>query len=159
MLRLANSLAGPFTLSVWTYPALLRAGTIHFSVLALEATTGQPVVNPTVLIEAVAGDTHTHSAPITAYTYLDPISRYQEANLALLTPGQYEITVQVTGKDGQQGQTIFALEIVSATGFKWLIILLMGQAGLFALWLAKEGIRTWGIDRYLKRSRPLRSEN
>jgi hypothetical protein len=41
--------------------------------------------------------------------------------------------------------------VVSATGFKVLIVALIGQAGLFAVWLGKEGIRTWGVDRIFRK--------
>lgn len=147
ILQVANVLAGPFTLSVWTYPALPRAGTIHFSVLVLDTATGQPLRDPTVLIEAKPNDSHIHAAAVQNHTYLEPISLFQEADLPLLTPGPYQVTVQVTDENGAQGQTAFNLEIVSATGYKWLVIILLGQAVLFALWLLKEGVRTWGLDR------------
>lgn len=151
ILQIANVPAGPFTLSVWTYPALPRAGTIHFSVLVLDTTTGQPLLDPTVLIEAKPNDSHIHAAAVQNSTYFEPVSRFQEADLPLLTPGPYQVTVQVIDKNGAQGQAVFNLEIVSAAGYKWLIIILLGQAVLFALWLLKEGVRTWGLDRLFGR--------
>lgn len=151
VLQVANTPAGPFTLSIWTYPALLRAGTIHFSVLVVDTATGQPIPDAAVLITAQRNDAHNHTAAVQSHTFLDPISLFQETDLPLLSPGPYQVTVQVTDHNGAQGQTVFPLEIVSATGYKWLVIILLGQAVLFGLWLAKEGVKTWGLDRWFGR--------
>jgi hypothetical protein len=150
VLRLSNASAGPFTLNVWTYPSLLRPGSIHFSVSVFEAGSGEPVP-VSVYVRATPLGEHNHAEPASSLAVLDLESWLYETNLLIQEPGPYQVTVQTTDADGRQGEAAFEIKVVSATGFKVLIVALIGQAGLFAVWLGKEGIRTWGVDRIFRK--------
>ncbi|MCI0725425.1 MAG: hypothetical protein L0332_01675 [Chloroflexi bacterium] len=145
LLQLANAPAGPFRLSVWTYPPVLRPGAVHFTVSVMGAASSILTPDTAVVIQATPNDEH--MAPVTSQAILEPESRLYEADLVIQGTGRYQVAVQVSDS-GRQGQATFDIEVVSATGFKWLLMILTGQAGLFALWLGKEGIRTWGLDRW-----------
>lgn len=150
VLQLANAPAGPFILNAWTYPALLRTGAIHFSVSTLEAAGGKPVPTAAVFVQATPRDEHGHAVLATGLAVLEPTSQLHEVDLVIQTPGYYQVTVQAADASGRQGQATFEIEVVSATAYKVLIVVLSVQAGLFTLWLGKEGIRTWGLDRWIR---------
>lgn len=153
VLQLANEPAGPFRLSVWTYPAVLRAGAVHFTVSVLDAVGSPLAPNTAVVIQAAPYDEQ--MATVSAQAILLPAISFYEADLLIQGSGSYLVTVQVADGIGRQGQATFDIEVVSATGFRWLLLILTAQAGLFALWLAKEGIRTWGSGRRFSQAQTL----
>jgi len=153
VLRLAGAPAGPFTLNVWTYPGYLVPGTVHFSVAVLEAASGSPLPATAVFIQATPLEEENSTTQISSRATLEYQTLLHEGYLDMQEPGRYQVTVQVAASTEQQGQVTFEIEIVSGTGFKLMIILFMGATGIIAIWFAREGLRTWGIERLVKRLR------
>jgi hypothetical protein len=143
--QLVEAAAGPFTVSAWTYPAPVRPGAVHFTVLVTEG--GRPLANTAVFITAAPEPHHgIRSAPVSgqAMAGQDPANMaLHEVNLQLTEIGRHRIAIRVVDPAGRQGEVGFELEVVSATALKIVISLLAIQAAVVAVWLAREGPTTW----------------
>ncbi|MFZ0547731.1 MAG: hypothetical protein WAM60_19950 [Candidatus Promineifilaceae bacterium] len=153
ILRLSNTQAGPFNLNVWTYPSLLLPGTVHFSVSVLDNDSGDPMPATAVLVQVTPLDEENQTAPINSRAMLDFQSLLHETYLDIPQPGRYQVTVQVAASTEQQGTATFEIKVVSGTGYRLMIIGFMGITIVSTVWLAREGLRTWGIERWFRRQR------
>jgi hypothetical protein len=151
VLRLSNAPAGPFVLDVWTYPGYLIPGTVHFSVSVLEAASGEPMPATAVFVEVTPlGEQHHPIAPVNGRATLDFQTLFHESYLDIQEPGRYEVTVQAAASAEQQGEVTFEIEVASGTGLKVMIVSFLGVTGIIGVWFVREGLRTWGIERWVR---------
>lgn len=151
ILRLSNAPAGPFLLDVWTYPGYLIPGTVHFTVAVLEADSGEPMPATAVFVQVTPfGEQHNPIAPANGRASLDFQTLHHESYLQIQEPGRYQVTVQVAASSEQQGEVTFDIEVVSGTGLKVMIVSFLGVTGVVGVWFAREGLRTWGIERWIR---------
>jgi hypothetical protein len=149
VLQLDQVQVGPYRLSVWTYPWYLSVGRIALSVAVLEAQNHAPVQNGQVLVqltpletEGAQRDYHPSSFP----TIRHPLYDFE---VALATPGPYQVMVQVQDASGWVGVTSFTIAVhPEIVWLKWLIVVLLIQAGLVGGWMAQDAIKVWGGRRW-----------
>lgn len=152
ILRLSNAPAGPFMLDVWTYPDYLIPGTVHFSVSVLEAASGEPMPATAVFVHVTPLEEQHHpTAPVNGRATLDFQTLLHESYLDIQEPGRYQVTVQVAASSEQQGQATFDIQVVSGTGLKVMIVSFLGITGVISVWFVREGLKTWGIERWIRR--------
>jgi hypothetical protein len=148
-LQLDQVQMGPYRLSAWTYPWYLSVGRIALSVAVLEAQSNAPVQNGKVLVQltpleadGVLLNRHPSSYP----TIQHPLYDFE---VDLATPGPYRVIVQVQDASGWAGETSFAMVIhPEVVWLKWLIIVLLIQAGLVGTWLMQDAAKVWGGRRW-----------
>jgi len=144
-LQLDQVRMGPYRLSVWTYPWYLSVGRIALSVAVLEAQSNASVQNGKVLVqlaplEADGGLLNHH--PSSYPTIQHPLYDFE---VDLATPGPYRVIVQVQDASGWAGETAFAMVVhPEVVWLKWLIIVLLIQAGLVGSWLVQDAAKVWG---------------
>ena len=148
VMQLALEPIGPYAMSVWTYPGTMRAGSVHYTVAVLDTAVAQPLNNATITITATPLTGSGESVSGVALQGADSLSpAYYELDLNLAEKGVYRIDVQVADGSGQTWLKDFQVEVVSATFIKWLTLILLVQALVAALWLMRESIQTWGLQR------------
>jgi hypothetical protein len=148
-LQLDQVRLGPYRLSAWTYPGYLSVGKIALSVAVLEAQSNASVQNGKVLVqltplEADGGLLNHH--PSSYPTIQHPLYDFE---VELATPGPYRVIVQVQDASGWAGETSFSMVVhPEVVWLKWLIIVLLIQAGLVGAWLVQDAVKVWGGRRW-----------
>lgn len=148
-LQLDQVRLGPYRLSAWTYPWYLSVGKIALSVAVLEAQSNAAVQNGKVLVqlmplEADGGLLNHH--PSSYPTIQHPLYDFE---VDLATPGPYRVIVQVQDASGWAGETSFAMVVhPEVVWLKWLIMVLLIQAGLVGAWLVQDAAKVWGGRRW-----------
>lgn len=134
---------GPYLLTVTAAPERLQVGTVRFAVLVQPAPAQLPLDTAHVEIEATpleaAGPWHIRRPALIAAgpTY--------DADLTFLHSGRYRIAVYVGHADGVRHRTTVVATVHAATFFKWLTIILLGQAAAVAVWLLREARIVWRL--------------
>jgi hypothetical protein len=100
---------GNYRVTVFTAPALVRAGPVDVSVLVQDATTGEPVSDVAVTIEATRLGPPAVTSHHRATTEAATNKLYHAATFDLPEPGQYALTISVAGALGE-AQVHFELE-------------------------------------------------
>ncbi|MEW5986049.1 MAG: hypothetical protein AB1791_05410 [Chloroflexota bacterium] len=150
-LQVLNAPAGPYSVTVWSYPGRLYAGAIHFTVAVADTKDGRPVLGSNVKLEItpVQGPgspivVEALNGPANPAASSDPSAAFlYEADTKLMEKGDYNIRVLVNNRATGLGAADFQVEVVSATAYKWVVSVLFVQAMATAVWLVKEGITTW----------------
>lgn len=134
--HLLNEPAGPYLLSIWTDPDPLRADETHVVVAVTDPATREPIVagvEVTVTLTSLAAPALAH----TAVAGPDSVNRLlfaAEFN-DRLTPGNWRVTVVVTGARGDTSEVTFEVAVAAARGFNWLWIGVGGLAGILLVWV------------------------
>ncbi len=153
VMQLSLEPVGPYAMTVWTYPGIMRAGSVHYTVAVEDTAVAQPLNNATVIITATPLDGAGEPVSGQAWQGVDKAyPTFYELDLVLSEKGVYHIDVQLKDKSGQTWTKNFQVEVVSATFMKWLILVLLVQALAFALWLLRESVQTWGLQRLFVRN-------
>lgn len=148
VLQVANAPVGNYYLSVWTYPGMLRAGGIHFMVAVVDAVTQEVTTDTAVSVYVHSADQNTLVASAQGAVGLHTHHpAFYGTDVIIKTPGRYQVTLQVGNPAGQQEELTFEIEVVSATFLKGLIAALAIPTAGIMVWVFKESLRTWGIDR------------
>lgn len=148
VLQVANAPVGNYYLSVWTYPGMLRAGGIHFMVAVVDAVTQEVTTDTAVSVFVHSADQNTLVASAQGTVGLHTHHpAFYGTDVIIKTPGRYQVTLQVGNPAGQQEELTFEIEVVSATFLKGLIAALAIPTAGIMVWVFKESLRTWGIDR------------
>jgi hypothetical protein len=148
-LQLDQVRLGPYRLSAWTYPWYLSVGKIALSVAVLESQSNVSVQNGKVLVQLAPlekdGVLLNHQ-PSSHPTIQHPLYDFE---VDLATPGPYRVIVQVQDATGWAGETSFAMVVhPEVVWLKWLIIVLLIQAGLVGIWLVQDAVKVWGGRRW-----------
>lgn len=141
---------GHFALTVWSFPATLRVGEVHFSAAVIQPADGTPVVNSDVVFQVTPLHHHGEASGgerlIAAAGPANVTTGFMhEAVLRLETPGPYLVNVRVTNPvSGLDGTADFEIFIQSPSVFlKWLIIGLGIFTIVVVIWYVYEGILVW----------------
>jgi hypothetical protein len=129
--QLAGEVAGPYRLYVWTSPDPWRVGEAHTTVAVtrlLPSGEETPSTGLQVFATYVQGEQRQR---IAAVEQAGAQAGYYEADNAVATAGDWQVTVEVTGAEGQ-GTAGFAESVLPATQFNWWLI---GGGVLLALLL------------------------
>ena len=128
-------------LTVTAAPEHLRVGTVHFAVLVQYAPRQLPPGTAQVEIEATpldaAGPSH-----IRRPAFAMARSTY-DADLIFPQSSRYQIAVYVRQADGGTHRTTVVATVHSTAFFKWLTLILLGQAAAAAVWLLHEAMIIW----------------
>ena len=144
VIQISDASVGPYLVSVWMFPGVLRVGNSHFTVAVSEAE-GEAVSDAQVKIRLDRMDATAPSTISRATAVGDnALSTQYEADLQVPDAGQYQVTVLVEDSSGQGGEVSFESEAFSATGFQFIITILLILSFLFGGWLLKEGFKVWG---------------
>jgi hypothetical protein len=100
---------GKYRITIFTAPALVRAGRVDISVLVQEAATGELVSDVQVTITAECRGAHRLTLQHAATTEAATNKLYRAATLDLPEPGLWEVEVGITGDLGT-GQVRFRLD-------------------------------------------------
>ena len=100
---------GDYRITVFTAPAVLRAGPVDVSVLVQEAATGEPTPEVQVTATAVRRDSPGVALHHPATTKAATNKLYYAATFDLPEPGWYSVEVSVDGVLGK-AQVLFELE-------------------------------------------------
>jgi hypothetical protein len=121
-MQLASAPAGPYKLTVWTWPDPARTGEIHISIALVLAEDASPVLDANVIVDmkSLSGDV-TLSAP--AATENSENKFLYEAVMDVPKSGSYEITIAAIGSDNSEGEVTFQLEVDSKKAINWLLLL------------------------------------
>lgn len=141
---------GPYMLSLWTYPPILRPGGIAFESLITDSRTGLPALNCNLDLEITIPD---GSVITTAARPATVATAYEfQSDVHLHMPGEYQIKALV-GDGGQDvGATTFKITVVSDSLWLNSLVTVELTVGVVALlWLLWEGRKVWGLA---PRSRP-----
>lgn len=145
--HLSNTVVGPYRVSVWTQPALLRAGNMHMSIAVSEppasnaaAEAGSPVLDAIVNVRLNpvdrAGETVT--APATHQNAVNKL--FYEADLNVPAEGQWQVTILIEGPAGS-GHANFQIEVLPPSPFNWAF-----WGGGLALVLLAAGWTLWKLN-------------
>jgi hypothetical protein len=144
--RLVNAPTGPYFVSVWTQPDPVRAGHLHVTAAVSDPATGVPVLAAWVEVAAVFfGEGEPVFHPATRGSA--PNKFYHEADLELLTDGEVEVLIHVSGPAGT-GANRFTLQILpSASGFAALQVIAAGLLVPFLAWsIVHRMVRKQALD-------------
>ncbi len=131
---MTDAQAGPYRLFVWANPAEPFVGTYHVTLAVTEPVApgedplaGTPVLGAQVTLvfqHQESGEqiqaTATHENAVNKLLY--------EGDVALPRPGQWQVTVQVTGAEGE-GQASYTIQVAAKPGVDWRLV----GGGLLAL--------------------------
>lgn len=148
LVQLSQAPVGPYRATVWTYPGMMRAGTIHFTVSLLDTAVAQPLNNATVIIEAtpLAGPGAAISGQ--AVQGVDDANPFfYETDLLLKESGSYQVKLILQASSGRVYTQSFQVEVIPATSLKFVTALLLAQMVAFAAWFFKESLQTWGLNK------------
>lgn len=148
VLQVSNAPVGDYYLSVWTYPGMLRAGGIHFMVAVVDAVSQEVRTDTAVSMYIYSAEQNNLVATAQGTVGLHAHHpAFYGTDVIIKTPGVYRITLQVGHETGQPEELTFEIEVVSATLLKALIAILSIPTAVIIVWMFKESLRTWGIDR------------
>ena len=148
VVQLSLEPVGPYAMTVWTYPGIMRAGSVHYTVAVLDTAVAQSLNNATVTITATPLEGEGEVVSGQALQGVDKENpAFYELDLVLAEKGAYRIDVRLEDQSGQNWVKNFQVEVISATFMKWLILVLLVQAVAFGLWLLCESVQTWGLRR------------
>lgn len=154
-LQLSNATAGPFQVTVWTAPGVLRAGEIHVEAAVIGAD-GAPVRDVLVQVDVLSSDGETVALTTTAYPAVETNGITQEAAFILRDAGDYKVIVTILGADGSSGQAAFPVEVIRvANAIRLGLHSLMFASVLTSVWMIREGIKIWSGQKYLGSSSTL----
>ena len=140
-MQLASAPAGPFKLTVWTWPDPARTGEVHISIALVLAEDASPVLDANVNVDmkSSSGDV-TLSAP--AATENSENKFLYEVVMDVPKSGSYEITIAAIGSDNTGGEVTFQLEVVSKKAMNWLLLIPIAivMAGVI-YWLIRKSRR------------------
>ena len=158
---LEDARVGRYLLSVTALPNQLRAGRMIFTIEVLDAQSQLPATDSEILVQILP-----QAAPYNAQpeSFLRPSSAaypvriepsptgsadlsLHEFEFSLEEQGHYRAIVQIKNDSGWVGETGFDFQVLPASPWmKWIIIGLLAQAALYALWLAKDYGKVWRRD-------------
>ena len=146
--QLTNAQAGPYWVSVWTQPTPLRMGAGHFTISVSEPPpsktsaqeAGPPILDATVNLQVTLVDSKEEMfvIPATHETAVNKI--FYEADIDLPAPGQWQVTVMVSGPAGS-GNTRFEIEVLPPSRFNWILLAGLGLVLLATSWLIQRSRR------------------
>ena len=139
-LELAQAPVGPYYLSVWSAPAILRPGEIHLAAVVTDEA-GQPVPDCDVSLEIVPLTREQKPITVMAQPLTDGKDYRHEAQLNLPTIGSYQVVVTVRDPAGLGDEARFNIEITAVPpGTKILLYISIGLTVVVALELLKRGL-------------------
>jgi hypothetical protein len=142
-LQLSNAAAGPFQVTVWTAPGILRTGEIHVEAAVIGAD-GAPMRSVLVQVDVSSLDAGTEVLTTTAYPAVETNGVTREAAFILRDAGDYEVTITILGADGASGQATFPIEVIRvANSIRFGLHGLMMVSILTSVWMIREGIKIW----------------
>lgn len=135
-LQISNAPIGAYQVSIWNNPPIARAGqAVHVTVGIAQIDTGEPVLDAAVFVTIL--NERNESVATAAATTEQSINRlFYEADLDGVSPGTYEMQIEVTGSEGN-GVLSFPLTVESASFLPWLA---GAGAAVFVVWLV---LRQW----------------
>jgi hypothetical protein len=133
IVHLTATPTGPYLLTVWVSPSVVRAGqTIHVS--AAVEMDGEPVLDAEVLVNLTHTDPGNSIQSSAATTDQSVNKLLYEADLLVSEPGTYVVNIVVAGSEGA-GESAFSIEVKpEADNNLWLIglsIIVVISVGLF----------------------------
>lgn len=126
--RMKEEIVGPYKVSVWTSPAPLRVGRMHLSVGITRAQDSAPILDTHVHLRAYPIDHQENQIS----TVLSRSNMFlYDADLEILHAGEWEITLQVEGKEGNE-RTGFKFRVEPPAKINWSFV---GASAVFFLLL------------------------
>lgn len=142
-LQLSNATAGPFQVTVWTAPGLLRTGEIHVETAVIGAD-GAPKRDLLVQVDVSSLDGGAEALRAIAYPAAETNGVTQEAAFMLRQAGNYEVSITLLDADGTSGQISFPVKVVRiARSVRLGIHGLMIGSILASVWMLREGVKIW----------------
>lgn len=135
-LQVIGQPAGPFLITVWTYPPDAHTNTpLHVTAGVADAATDEIILDAQIMVQVTPLDT-TGSPLSGEATIAQSVSQllYETAGFPLTENGRYRIDVQVTDEQGS-GEVSFELEVTPPFNTTWLIYGLVGIAGIAILFI------------------------
>lgn len=119
-IQLTSAPAGPYKVTVWTWPDPPRVGDIHISIALVLAEDASPVLDAKVIIEvrSLSGDV-TLSAPSTTENSENKF--LYESAMDFPDSGIYTVTINVGGSD--EAEVAFQMEVLPERAFNPLLLL------------------------------------
>ena len=143
MLQLSDVAAGPFRLTVWTSPSILRTGEIHVET-AVIAENGVPMKDSLVYVELTPLGWVGQTYQTYARAAVEPNAFIQEAAFKLDKPGAYQVTITAMDQADRIGRTQFEVEVIDiSTPVKAGIYGLLLASLVAAVWICKQGLVIW----------------
>jgi len=142
-IQLSAAPAGPFKMTVWTWPDPATIGELHVTVAVVMAEDAAPVLDGDLLVQLTPIDGGpTISAPASTENSVNKF--LYEAVLEPVDSGVYDVTLFMTGSDGSTGDASFELEIRGDSTFDplYLIPVALGLAAVVFLVFAVRGRST-----------------
>ena len=144
VVQLTDAPVGNYRLSVRSYPGSLRVGHNRLVIAVTDSTTNLPVTDRQIVIHLTSLDEQNTEIIAQATVGNESNPYLYNADLQIEDQGAYQVSVLVDNQSGLNGASSFEIDVLSVTGFKWIVTILLLQAIIAAVWLLKEGIRTWG---------------
>jgi hypothetical protein len=143
VLQLAGATAGPYRLTVWTSPEILRTGEIHVEV-AVEDRVGGPAGPAVVQVTMSPLDGTGQTLTALARPGGETGRPRQEAALVVDRPGRYRVEVAVSGRSGAVGSVGFPVEVLQVpVAVRLLLYVQFAGAVVAAAWMGRMGKRIW----------------
>ncbi len=147
IVQLSQVPVGPYEMTIWAYPGIMRAGSIHYTVLVIDAANAEPLDNATILIEAIPlsgqGDVVSANA-VQGSDGANP--SFYETDLALKEEGTYQIKIVVQDPSEQVYSQQFQIEVVSITSLKIILSVFSILTVIIIVWFVIESLQTWGLN-------------
>lgn len=136
---------GPYHISAWSLPGILRTGEIHLAAAVVDSNF-DPVTDCDIKFQLTPLDSTGKNILLqTRAPIADTLFRH-EIEEEIHQAGRYEVTVFLTDPQGNEGQTSFEVEIIEIPLYiKIPIFGAMGFVGLVGLMLAKKGVVLFGL--------------
>lgn len=130
-----EEIVGPYKVSVWTSPAPLRVGRMHLSVGITRAQDSAPILDTHVHLRAYPIDHQGNEIS----TVLSRSNMFlYDADLEMPHAGQWEITLQVEGKEGSE-RTAFKLKVEPPEKINWPFVV-ASAAFFILLWIVRRTV-------------------
>jgi hypothetical protein len=140
---LSQVAAGPYTLSAWTSPGILRAGEIHVEVLVLDAG-GHPVQDSLIYITMTPLEGAGESLSTLAHPKMAGTMGFQEAAFWVDQPGDCRIEIVISDAAGQSGSAAFEVKVLDVPILVQAILyLLLLASSIVGLWILKLAAIIW----------------
>lgn len=147
VVQLSQVPVGPYEMTVWAYPGIMRAGSIHYTVFITDVANAEPLDNATILIEATPlsgrGDVVSANA-VQGSDGANP--SFYETDLALKEEGIYQIRIVVQDLSEQMYTQQFQIEVVSIASLKIILSVFSIITVVIIVWFVIESLQTWGLN-------------
>ena len=146
---------GPYKISAWSLPGVLRTGEVHFATAVVDDNL-EPVTDCDIKIQLTPLDENGSPLLLQTRAPIPETLFRHEIEEDIYEPGRYQVTVLLTDPKGNEGQTSFEVEIIEIPLYiKIPLFASMAFVAVVGLMLVQKGIVLFGLWQPKKAKKPV----